>query len=375
MTKEKKMTALESPVSADEKQPLHELSMVSLSETNADYNDDFSEIAEILDPYYLATVSMSELYETVYPARPPVVDELLYPGTYLFAGAPKVGKSFLVAQIGYHVSMGLPLWEREVRKGTVLYLALEDDYARLQGRLSRMFGVEGADNLHFATAAKRLNDGLDVQLERFLKKHPGLRLIIIDTLQKIREAAGEKYSYANDYEIIARLKKLTDQCPISILIVHHTRKQEAEDQFDTISGTNGLLGAADGAFILQKEKRTDNNALLDVAGRDQQDQRLRLAFDREHCIWQLTGVETELWKEPPDELLESVSRLVSPDSPVWVGSASALTEILQTDLQPNVLSRRLNVGAGRLFTEYGIRYEYSRSHGGRKVKLTMTREA
>ncbi|MFQ9555896.1 MAG: hypothetical protein ACLR1P_08050 [Oscillospiraceae bacterium] len=43
-----------------------------------------------------------------------------------------------------------------------------------------------------------------------------------------------------------------------------------------ISGTNGLLGAADGAFLLRKEKRTDGSAILDVAGRDQQDQRMYL---------------------------------------------------------------------------------------------------
>lgn len=381
MTEEKKMTALESPVGADEKQPLHLITTVSLADADEDFNDEFSEeddaelTASMLDPYYLRTISLSGLYESTYPARPPVIENLLYPGTYLFAGAPKVGKSFLVAQIGYHVSAGLPLWEREVRKGTVLYLALEDDYPRLQGRMSRMFGVEGADNFYFAIAAMRLNDGLDKQLEQFIRKHPDTRLIIIDTLQKVREASSEKYSYANDYEIIARLKKLTDQCSISIIIVHHTRKQEADDRFDTISGTNGLLGAADGAFILQKEKRTDNAALLDVVGRDQQDQRLRLSFDREYCTWQLTGVETELWKDPPDTLLESISRLVNADIPAWTGSASMLSEALHTDLPANVLSRRLNVGTGRLYSEYGIRYECRRTHGGRRITLTLTTEA
>ena len=54
-----------------------------------------------------------------------------------------------------------------------------------------------------------------------------------------------------------------------------------------ISGTNGLLGAADGAFVMQKEKRTDNKAVLEVAGRDQQDQKLWLNFNRERCVWEL----------------------------------------------------------------------------------------
>lgn len=69
-------------------------------------------------------------------------------------GAPKVGKSFFMAQLAYHVSVGLPLWDYKTHPGTVLYLALEDDYRRIQERLYRMFGVDGTDNLHFATFAK-----------------------------------------------------------------------------------------------------------------------------------------------------------------------------------------------------------------------------
>nr|WP_330407370.1 AAA family ATPase [Enterocloster lavalensis] len=83
------------------------------------------------------------------------------------------------------------------------------------------------------------------------------RLIIIDTLQKIREAGGDKYSYGNDYDIIGKLKQFAGRTGLCLLLVHHTRKQQADDKFDMISGTNGLLGAADGAFLLQKEKRTD----------------------------------------------------------------------------------------------------------------------
>ena len=108
---------------------------------------------------------MSELYQNVYQGRPPIIDGLLYPGTYLFAGAPKVGKSFLMAQLAYHVSMGLPLWGYPVHKGTVLYLALEDDHRRLQGRLYRMFGMDGTNDLLFAIHAKQLGVGLEEQLK------------------------------------------------------------------------------------------------------------------------------------------------------------------------------------------------------------------
>ena len=154
------------------------------------------------------------------------------------------------------MSTGKELWENEVRQGKVLYLAVEDDYSRLQKRLYRMFGTDGTDNLYFSVSAKNLNGGLFEQLEKFISENPDTRLIIIDTLQKVRESATEKYSYASDYEVIAQLKNFSDRYGICLLLVHHTRKQTSDDKFDMISGTNGLLGAADGAFLLQKEKRT-----------------------------------------------------------------------------------------------------------------------
>ena len=84
-------------------------------------------------------------------------------------------------------------------------------------------------------------------------EHPDTRLIIIDTLQKVRENGGDTYSYASDYEVIAKLERhLPMNSGICLLLVHHTRKQQAEDKFDMISGTNGLLGAADGAFLCKR---------------------------------------------------------------------------------------------------------------------------
>lgn len=115
-----------------------------------------------------------------------------------------------------------------------------------------------SENFYFATKSKSLNDGLERQLVTFVTEHKDARLIIIDTLQKVREVGGDKFSYASDYEIVTKLKAFSDKYGICFLVVHHTRKMESSDSFDMISGTNGLLGAADGAFVMQKEKRTDN---------------------------------------------------------------------------------------------------------------------
>ena len=370
MIEKKKTTASVSSVGADGEQPLIKNHKEIIAKETAQINLQANNCPEKSGQGGgLQTVSMTELYDTVYPPRTPIIDGFLYGGTYLFVGAPKVGKSFFMGQLAYHVAIGLPLWNYPVRQGTVLYLALEDDYARLQRRLSVMFGVECADDLYFATKAKALNEGLNGELDGFLKEHKDARLIIIDTLQKVREVGGDRYSYSNDYEIVTKLKSFSDKYGVCLLVVHHTRKLESEDSFDMISGTNGLLGAADGAFIMHKKKRTDNTAVMDIVGRDQPDQELTIEFDRERCIWKFQKAETELWKQPPDPFLEAISGLLTEDKPEWEGTATELLKQLpDMQLSANVLSRKLNVANSRLLNEYGIFYDNKRGHE-RKIIL------
>lgn len=374
MENKKEMTAPNVSVGADTEQPSQK-STANIITTEDENFKSFEEIQRemirMMDPSYLKTLSMTELYDTVYKSKPPLIDGLLYPGIYIFAGAPKLGKSFLMAQLAYHISTGTPLWNYTVRKGTVLYLALEDDYHRLQERLYRMFGTESTDNLLFSVSAGQLGNGLDEQLTRFIAEHPDTKLIIIDTLQKVRDIGGDNYSYANDYEIITRLKKFADSYGICLLLVHHTRKQNADDKFDMISGTNGLLGAADGGFILRKEQRTSNAATLEVSGRDQPDQKIYLNRNPETLVWELEKTETELWKQPPDPLLENISDKITKENSEWQGTPTELVEFLGVEMKANALTMKLNINAGRLFNEYGICYENKRCHDGRKVRLHL----
>lgn len=249
------------------------------------------------------------------------------------------------------------------------YFALEDNYARLQRRLFRMFGAEAAENLYFATHCKTANSGLEDQIRSFMREHPNTGLIIIDTLKRVREVGGADFSYSSDYDIVARLKTVADSYKVTMVIVHHTRKLEADDKFDMIAGTNGLLGAADGGFVLSKEKRTSNAAVLDVTGRDQEDQRLHLNKNPETLVWELESVETELWQEPPDPFLESIAAFLSSAGERWEGTASELCCLLNLDCKPNVLSLRLSISSVRLLRDHDIHYKASRNHGGRKISL------
>ena len=377
MTDEKKkMTTHGSSVGADDGQSISQNTKTTIPDPEEKSNSPERDLEELYrkmcrmsDPAYLHTVTLDELLDNVFESKSAVIENLLYTGAYILAGAPKIGKSFLVAQLAHHVSTGQDLWGYKVHQGTVLYLALEDDESRLQRRMFRMFGVEGTSSLHFATNAKMIGGGLDEQLEKFVREHSDTELIIVDTLQKVRESVSDSYSYSSDYEVIGKLKQFADRYGVCVLIVHHTRKQPAGDSFEMISGTTGLLGCADGALLMQKEKRTDSRATLEVVGRDQPDQRLYLFRNEETLAWELERVETELWKAPPEPLLEQVSAFLFSGGKDWAGMPTELSALLGVDMKPNALTRRLNVNAGRLLNEYGIRYESSRSRNERTVKL------
>ena len=381
MSAEKEMTALGASVGADAGQSSQKFCTNSISdfpekfngdcEFSEDLPDDFDKILRrINDPGYMHVVSMEEIYGMVFTGKPWVIEGLLHTGVYILAGAPKLGKSFMVAQIAYHVSTGRPLWGHPVHKSPVLYLALEDDHPRLQNRLFRMFNVESTGDLYFCIDAKKIRKGLEEQLRGFLLEHPGTRLIIIDTLKKVRDGDDDSYSYGRDYEDIGLLKKFADENSICLLIVHHTRKQGDEnDQFNMIAGTTGLTGAADASFLLTKHRRTDTEATLQLTGRDVQDQKFYLIRDREHLTWELDHVEIEDFKLPPDPVLLAVSQLVNEQKPRWTGSPTELSAALNEISNPIAITKHLNVNAARLLKDHSVHYQRKATHDGRRITL------
>lgn len=381
MADKKEMTTLNTSVGADAGQSSKVFDEHIITHSTAKFNDEFSDYEEnsanidqiiqrMNDPGFMPVVSMEDIYGMVFSPKEWIIKGILRSGLYILAGAPKVGKSFLVGQIAYHVSTGRSLWGYPVHRSPVLYMALEDDHQRLQERMFRMFGVESTKDLYFSISAKNLREGLEEQITSFVKDHPGTRLIIIDTLKKIRPGDDDTYSYARDYADMTQLKKIADDNGICLLLVHHTRKKEDEsDTFNTVSGTNGLTGAADGSFIFAKKRRTDSDAVLQFTGRDLQDQIFYLSKNRETLTWELDRVEVEDFTPPPDPVLIAVSQIVTADTPQWSGSPTELAEALSEDISPIALTKHLNVNAGRLQKDYSIQYRRKTLHEGRRIFL------
>ena len=181
-----------------------------------------------------------------------VVDTLLSQGLHILAGSPKVGKSWLALWLSVMVAKGEPVWGMSVKQGTTLYLCLEDSTLRIQNRLFEIT-EDAPANVHFTTQSDILGKGLEEQFRTFLDEHPDTVLVIIDTLQMVRPVRDA--TYANDYRDLSALKQIADAHGIAILLIHHLRKESADDVFNRISGTTAISGAVDSSFTLVEERR------------------------------------------------------------------------------------------------------------------------
>ena len=303
------------------------------------------------------TISAEELLSTPLPPVKWIIPDLLPAGLALFAGPSKAGKSWLTLWLCLQVAQGKPMWGREIEPHTVLYLSLEDTFNRLQKRLLQLVGSEEApERLVMQTECSSIGQGLEEQLTSFIYQHPDTGLIVIDTLQKVRSNDQNNSMYASDYKEISALKALADKynvCILLILLIHHLRKQAASDPFDQISGSNGLMGAADTTWVMQR-KRTSKNADIILTGRDLD--RRTLYLHEENCIWLLDEEETaeEQRLKAVPEYLWRVAEYIE-QAGKWQGTATELLSETGADgVLPHMLTRKIVEHFDTVFAPKGM---------------------
>ena len=309
--------------------------------------------------------TMQTLFEQPLEPIDFLVDGLFAQGLYILGGSPKVGKSWLALQLCLAVCIGTPFLGRPTRQGEVLYLALEDGPQRLHSRALRLTQTAPA-GLYLCGQALPIGQGLEQQLERALEEHPGIRLVILDTLQKVRIESGNGMSYAADYRDASALKSVADRYHICLLAIHHLRKLPDEDPFNRLPGPNGLSGAADGSLVLLRTKRQENTAVLSATGRDIEDQEETLEFD--DCRWNRTTDPEQLQFGLLVMLLQKLLR-----QDVFQGTATELADWMGKEgllFGPAQLSRYLQ-SRGRQLAEAGIGLEVSRTNSKRTLRLWL----
>ncbi|WP_229787869.1 AAA family ATPase [Actinokineospora fastidiosa] len=210
-------------------------------------------------------------------------------GVNLIAGPPKVGKSWLSLGLGLAIAGGEPaMGSIATTAGPVLYLALEDTARRLQSRMRKMLaGKPAPRGLTLATECPPLADGGDKAIATWLDRNPDARMVVIDVLAKVRGHESSSGSqYAADYAAVGRIKRIADHYGVAVLVVTHVRKAGSDDFLQTISGTNGIAGAADAVLVLERG-RNNADGRLHVTGRDVEENEYALSFDPAHGAWNL----------------------------------------------------------------------------------------
>lgn len=238
----------------------------------------------------LEVVDGETLMDMQFPKSKFCIQSLLPQGVSILGGAPKIGKSWMVLDWCVRIAKGESVWNLPAEKGTVLYLCLEDSLARIQDRLN-CITAEVPSNLYVATKSESIETGLLQQIQNFIITHTNTTLIVIDTFQMIRN--NSELSYANDYNEIGKLKQYADEMSVSILLVHHLRKQGDSNPLNKLSGTTGISGAVDAVFVLDKDKRNENKANLLCTGRDIEQREFQLSFNTENCTWDLINDSLE----------------------------------------------------------------------------------
>ena len=296
-----------------------------------------------------------------------VVDTLLSQGLHLLAGSPKVGKSWLALWLAVTVAKGEPVWNMTTKQGTTLYLCLEDSVLRIQNRLFEIT-EDAPDSVHFCTECAIIGQGLEEQVDTFLAGHPDTVLVIIDTLQMVRPVHDA--TYANDYRDLSVLKRLAEKHGIAILLIHHLRKETADDVFHRISGTTAISGAVDSSFTLVEEKRGSGRAKLSCIGRDIEYRELTLERNGEN-VWELVSDSRTQPELLGDRIVYLLSELMH-DRTEFIGTPTELSERIDPvgveRISPKKVSRQILQNLDAL-SKIGISVVMRRSNGKRVIEL------
>ena len=318
-------------------------------------------------------------YEPLDSARKFMIIEDMVPvGLTLIAGLPKIGKSWMILQLGMAIAKGEPFLGKQTEKCEVLYYCLDDAERRLQIRVAGK-GVEPNDNFMYCTDAKTLGTGFLGDLKTELEAHPNIRVVIIDTLQKIRDFEGGTSNgnmYSKDDKELTALKKLAYKKDIAVVAVHHTTKNEDDEHpLRNIQGSSGVTGAADSILKLQRNIEQTDGTLL-VVSRDAPEYKMNLRF--KDTEWSLLSIESqeEIFENSVPDVVKRIAEFIR-GKETWKGTMSELcNEIGETEMKPNKVSGLITKFYGSYLVPNGVTFETLRKSENRLRlwKFTPPRE-
>lgn len=277
--------------------------------------------------------TIEELLNTEFEPPRYVVPGYICEGLTVFAGRPKLGKSWAALQIAVAVGTGGVVFGERVEQGKVLYLALEDNPRRIKGRLQAQRATAGGVQFEFEWKSLA-KEGMADLIQAI--DEGGYSLVIIDTITRALGGA-DQMDQAEMNLILGTLQRIALDRRIAIVLVDHHRKTGlagAGDVIDDIMGATSKAGVADAAIGIYRQ-RGQKDATLKVSGRDIDDKEVILRWDVDLHCWQLVGEASDVREDTVQAgIIECIREL---------GGQASLTEIADwlNQKKPNVF-RELN---------------------------------
>ena len=187
----------------------------------------------------LITRSCEEIMTTVYKPIEFAIDGLIAQGLYILAGAPKVGKSWLVLDICLSIAKGESVLGQKTLQGTALYLCLEDSYARIQNRLYEPTAPKSKDNIFLAALYVYIKKKIDFS---------GTASELIEKLKSVSDGTFYPNRVTRDlvqngytlrkYGIDFQYKRTRNG---RLIILHYDRERDSSDSKNTSEVTVNKL--------------------------------------------------------------------------------------------------------------------------------------
>ena len=288
----------------------------------------------------IQAVTAAELDKMELPPVEWLIDNILTVGLSAIGAPPKSYKSFMALDLCAAVCTGTTFLGFKTHQHACLYFDLESTKVRPRDRLKAIFGKDTPkpDNLYIITGDDepgRIGDGFEAQVEYQLQQHPDIKLIVVDVFQKIRiPKKGQNGGYDNDYEELGALKSIIDKHGVGLLLIHHSRKmKDLSDPFNNFSGSTAIMGSLDCAWIIEKDKRSDNEATLHVTGRDLAGEDYTIKFNRQTYKWELVGTAEDIemqrfqFEYEQSPLIYTIKQLLKQGGGHWEGSASDIQTV------------------------------------------------
>lgn len=240
----------------------------------------------------IKTIDAATILTIEYPPIDWIIEDHLAPGLTFLVGKPKVGKSWLALQLALSVLTGGKMFDKDVKAGRVLILALEDNERRLSDRMKKqnwkvkpgMVDFLMADS--FRDQISALNAGGGKRLLKFIEKKK-YRLVIVDTFS--RAIQGDQLDPAEMTGAVGSLQQYALSKGIALVIVDHMPKNsQSQNPIDHVYGSVAKAGVTDALWGLYKEQGK-SGAKLAITGRDVPENELKLAFDTRGFFWHSEG--------------------------------------------------------------------------------------